>query len=58
MVAAAWSAQRAEIARRIGLGKRRPAEPEPVTEPKPSRLLGVKPVRGRRAAPKAEPTAQ
>jgi predicted transcriptional regulator len=55
MVAAASSEQRAEIARRTGLGQRRPAEPEPVVEPKPTPRIAAKPVRGRRTAKKAKP---
>jgi predicted transcriptional regulator len=61
MVAAASSARRAEIARRTGLGLRTavepvpapavpvPQAPEPAPE-QPKRRLGVKPIRGRRAA--------
>ncbi len=55
MVAAASSEQRAEIARRTGLGQRRSPEPEVVVKPKPAPRIAVKPVRGRRTSKKAEP---
>jgi hypothetical protein len=55
MVAAASSKQRAEIARRTGLGQRRSLEPEVVVQPKPSPRIAAKPVRGRRTSKKAEP---
>ena len=64
MVAVASSEQRAAIAKRSGLGLRRPAEPEPVAEaevqaeaeaqPEPVRRPVLKPVRGRRTAKKVE----
>lgn len=55
MVAAASSEQRAAIARRSGLGQRRPPEPAPVAQAEPVRQPALKPVRGRRAVKKAEP---
>lgn len=65
MVAAASSEERAAIAKRSGLGLRRPAEPELVAEPEPTpepvaevepvRQPAPKQVRGRRAAKKADP---
>jgi predicted transcriptional regulator len=51
MVAAASSARRAAIARRSGLGQRRPPEPAPVAQAEPV----LKPARGRRAVKRAEP---
>jgi predicted transcriptional regulator len=66
MVAAASSEQRAEIARRTGLGQRRAPEPEPEPKRAPRATKKVeaaataepapKPVRKRRTAKKAEPT--
>lgn len=55
MVAAASSEQRAEIARRNGLGQRRPPEPEAVIEPKPAPRVATRPVRGRRTSKQAKP---
>ena len=55
MVAAASSEQRAEIARRSGLGQRRPTEPAPVAQAEPVRQPALKPMRGRPAVKRAEP---
>ena len=55
MVAAASSEQRAAIARRSGLGQRRPPEPAPVAQAAPERQPVLKPVRGRRAVKKTDP---
>jgi predicted transcriptional regulator len=55
MVAAASSEQRAAIARRSGLGQRRPPEPAPAAQPEPVRQPALKPVRGRRGVKRAEP---
>ena len=55
MVAAASTEQRAEIARRTGLGQRRPPEPEAVIEPKPALRVATRPVRGRRTSKQAKP---
>ena len=63
MVAAASSAQRAAIAKRSGLGQRRPAEPAPAVQTAPEPVAEAAPVakpapnkvRGRRQAKKTEP---
>jgi len=55
MVAAASSEQRAAIARRSGLGQRRPPEPATAAQAEPVREPALKPVRGRRAVKKADP---
>jgi predicted transcriptional regulator len=55
MVAAASSEQRAAIAKRSGLGQRRPPEPAPVVQAEPARQPAPKPIRGRRAVKKADP---
>lgn len=62
MVAAASSEQRAAIARRSGLGQRRPVEAEAAVETEPAAAAAttpqpaLKPVRGRRTTKKTEAT--
>ena len=55
MVAAASSEERAAIAKRSGLGQRRPPEPEPEAQAEPVRKPALKPIRGRRAGKKVDP---
>ena len=60
MVAAASSEQRAAIARRSGLGRRRPVEAEAAAEPQTVAAAAqpaLKPVRGRRATKKTAASA-